>query len=123
MSILKKVDVDTIKEPEMYEVDKTHYRTDRYRKHRRYVDENGYEVPEAYSGTHIPESEGDIYHQIEPGEENALDLIAYRFYKDDNLWWVIAEASGIDDPFNVPVGTVLRIPAQTTLYGFRGILA
>jgi hypothetical protein len=109
-------------EVKMYKVDKSLYPEDRYRKHRRYIDDNGNEVQETYDDIEITEKPADYYHSVETGEENKLDLIASRYYNNESLWWVIAEASGIDDPFNVPVGTVLRIPDMSTLYGLRGIL-
>lgn len=107
----------------LYKVDKTLYPDDRYRKHRRYIDDNGKEVQETYDDVVVPEKPTDNFYEVQSGYEDRLDLIAYEYYNNENLWWVIAEASGIDDPFNVPVGTVLRIPDISTLYGLRGILA
>lgn len=42
-------------------------------------------------------------------EGDRIDRLARRFYGDENLWWVIADANGtLPDP--IPAGTVLRIP-------------
>lgn len=39
------------------------------------------------------------------------DLLAFRNYGDERLWWLIADANPeIIDWLNVAVGTVIRIP-------------
>ena len=43
-------------------------------------------------------------------EGERLDTIAGKIYGDSNYWWVIAAASGIGWPLQVPPGTLLRIP-------------
>lgn len=65
----------------------------------------------------------DIYHEVKTNESCRLDIIAYNYYKNPLLWWVIAQANNIYDPIvATPVGTILRIPALETLYGNNGIL-
>lgn len=54
--------------------------------------------------------------------ENRLDLVSYRCYSTHKYWWVIALANYIIDPFDVPYGTVLRIPPLSQLYNIGGIL-
>jgi hypothetical protein len=47
-----------------------------------------------------------------------LDLLAFDFYQDSSLWWVIASANALPgDSIFVPVGIQLRIPTdlQTVL--------
>ena len=40
-----------------------------------------------------------------------LDTLAYQFYKDSALWWVIAAANNIHGAdFALGDGTILRIP-------------
>jgi hypothetical protein len=57
----------------------------------------------------IPESPSDIYVATETGDR--LDSLAYTFYKDSNLWWIIAAANKIHNaPIGFPDGTILRIP-------------
>lgn len=41
-----------------------------------------------------------------------LDRIASTHYGDDQLWWVIAFANGIEYPLNLKIGTVIRIPSD-----------
>lgn len=48
-----------------------------------------------------------------PGER--LDEIAQRYYGDASWWRVIAAASGILDPSNVPAGTRLSVPSRSLL--------
>jgi hypothetical protein len=45
-------------------------------------------------------------------ESERLDQLAHRFYGDASQWRVIAEENGVDDPFSVTGGTVLRIPTR-----------
>jgi nucleoid-associated protein YgaU len=39
-----------------------------------------------------------------------LGLLAHEHYGRAELWWVIADASDLIDPFDIPPGTELRIP-------------
>lgn len=43
-----------------------------------------------------------------------LDKLASRFYGDDEYWWVIALANGIDYPLGIQPGTTLLIPTDVT---------
>jgi len=57
----------------------------------------------------IPKSDSDIYIVTQGGDR--LDSIAYQFYENSSLWWIIASANNIHDaPFALPEGTELRIP-------------
>ena len=60
----------------------------------------------------IPVSESDAY--VITSSEDRLDLLAYRYYNDATLWWVIAMANnnstkGLMYP---EPGTQLRIPTD-----------
>lgn len=69
----------------------------------------------------------NIYPTIQPTDsdyyiittaEDRLDLIAYDFYQDSSLWWVIASANALPgDSLYPPAGLQLRIPVdiQTVL--------
>ena len=51
-----------------------------------------------------------------------LDLLAYDFYQDSTLWWVIASANALPgDSMYPPVGMQLRIPVdlQTILNSYN----
>ena len=96
--------------------------TSRYRDYYRILDEEGNHRIESYDRNEIPYSEGDIYHRVTLGEQNRLDIISYNYYGTVMLWWVIAEASEIINPFDVPMNTVLRIPPLVMIYGEGGVL-
>ncbi len=49
-------------------------------------------------------------HVLVAGER--LDIIAHRYYGDEDYWWVIALSNRIMDPFMLVVGTKLRIPSD-----------
>jgi hypothetical protein len=65
-----------------------------------------------YSPTYYPTIDpkaDDNY--IITGTEDRLDLIAYDFYGDSTLWWVIAMVNDLEgDSMYPPAGIYLRIP-------------
>jgi hypothetical protein len=95
----------------------------RYKKYKKYFDNTGRffynELPSIIS---IPTTEKDSYYNVGVKSLNRLDLIAHMFYKNSKLWWVIAEANNIIDPYDIPVGVTLTIPDTSSLYGFGGVL-
>ena len=59
----------------------------------------------------IPLSDEDIYVATETGDR--LDTLAYQYYKDSALWWIIAAANNIHNaPIGLKEGTILRIPSN-----------
>lgn len=57
----------------------------------------------------IPLRNDDVYVASETGDR--LDTLAYQYYNDASLWWIIAAANNIHDaPFGLADGTILRIP-------------
>lgn len=52
----------------------------------------------------IPYRDSDIY--LYAKRSDRLDLLAYRYYKDVSLWWVIASAN------NIGKGTLLIEPGR-----------
>jgi hypothetical protein len=57
----------------------------------------------------IPLRDDDIYVATELGDR--LDTLAYQFYNDQTLWWIIASANNIHNAvFALKAGTILRIP-------------
>lgn len=67
-------------------------------------------------------SSSDQYIVVTKDEENRLDKISLQHYSTPRYWWVIALANYIIDPFDVPVGTQLRIPPLLSLYNKGGVL-
>tara|TARA_B100000519_G_C14196520_1_gene415727 strand:+ start:450 stop:716 length:267 start_codon:yes stop_codon:yes gene_type:complete len=58
----------------------------------------------------IPERDSDIYVITQIGDR--LDTLAFDFYKNPHMWWVIAKANNLKQ-MNIPNGTSLRIPQLT----------
>tara|TARA_R110000782_G_scaffold23477_3_gene61408 strand:- start:390 stop:707 length:318 start_codon:yes stop_codon:yes gene_type:complete len=65
-----------------------------------------------YSPTYYPDidaKEDDSY--IQTSTTDRLDIIAYDFYSDASLWWVIAMVNNLPgDSMFPPIGGYLRIP-------------
>jgi phage tail protein X len=57
----------------------------------------------------IPLKNDDVYVVTQTGDR--LDLLAYEYYKDQSLWWIIASANNIHNAqLGLKEGTILRIP-------------
>ena len=57
----------------------------------------------------IPLRDDDKYVATETGDR--LDTLAYQYYKNSSLWWIIASANNIHNaPLGLTDGTILRIP-------------
>lgn len=67
-------------------------------------------------------SSEDQYYTVTKSEENRLDIISNMYYNTPKYWWIIALANYILDPFDIPVGTNLRIPPLLSLYNSGGVL-
>lgn len=61
----------------------------------------------------IPRSYDDIY--VIASETDYLDSMALKYYKDQSLWWVIAQANGIKGTLKAPTGVQMRIPQRVDL--------
>lgn len=58
-------------------------------------------------------SPSDMRYVVENKYEGRIDLLAYAFYDDPKLWWIIAQYNNILDPITEIVpGTVLIIPTK-----------
>lgn len=56
----------------------------------------------------------DLYIQVIAAER--LDKLAYMFYEDESLWWIIASANGLGKgTLFVPPGINLRIPDKSNI--------
>lgn len=71
----------------------------------------------------VDESNEDQYMIVSIAEEGRLDIIANQYYNTPRFWWVIALANNIIDPFDIPIGTTLRIPVIVSLYNQGGVLS
>jgi hypothetical protein len=64
----------------------------------------------------IIEQEEDIFYEVDSLDR--LDKIAYKFYNDSGLWWVIALANNMRFlPNDLQTGKVIRIPSFNYVAG------
>lgn len=64
----------------------------------------------------------DTIHEITPAEDRRPDIIAYNYYGDARMAWIILSANGYSDFMDFEKGTTIRIPSITALYGAGGIM-
>jgi hypothetical protein len=72
----------------------------------------------------VPYSTTDIL--VIAGEGDYLDTLAFKYYKDPTLWWVIANVNNVGKGrMSVEPGTQLRIPTDISriLNDFKNINA
>jgi hypothetical protein len=70
---------------------------------------DGKEVYRTRIYPNIPLKDTDVYVMTETGDR--LDTLAFQYYEDSSLWWIIAAANNIHDaPMGLQDGTILRIP-------------
>jgi len=59
----------------------------------------------------IKASNDDMYIVSEGGDR--LDILASKYYNDQNLWWIIAIANNLNDAsYSIENGIQLRIPTN-----------
>ena len=85
--------------------------TSRYNWSALYVDEDNGDFFGTRQPLRLREHESDIFHTVTDADSRRIDLIAWKYYRDVSLWWVIAEFNNISNPLEIPAGTTLRIPA------------
>lgn len=64
--------------------------------------------------TILPRTPADVTYQVQYytwGAHDRVDLLARRFYGDEQLWWLFADANPqVTNWLFVPSGTVIRLP-------------
>lgn len=75
-------------------------------------DKSGIRVYKTTYYPDIPISDNDQF--IYPRFSQRLDSLAYKFYGDVTLWWVIAKANGLKGKVFVPQDTEIRIPGNVS---------
>lgn len=73
-----------------------------------------YDGKRVYKTTSYPQIEAlDTDIVVISNESDTLDNLAYKFYGDPTLWWIIALANGLGNGrMGVAPGLQLRIPVQ-----------
>ena len=94
----------------------------RYKNIRTIQDNEGNIYHESWIQQTVDKSSNDEYYIVTEQSENRLDIIANIYYNTPRYWWVIALANYIIDPFDIPIGTQLRIPPLISLYNEGGVL-
>ena len=61
-------------------------------------------------------SEFDSYYEVDATRVDRIDLISYENYHTVEYWWIILLANNILDPFDVKVGSILRIPSPSVVF-------
>ena len=67
---------------------------------------------------HIPTerfSEYDAYHTVTAVDHQRPDLISYHYFGTVDYFWLILLANDIINPFDLPIGSILRIPSPETV--------
>jgi len=71
--------------------------------------ENGKRYRSTVKYPMIDKKSNDIY--IIGRQGDRLDSLAYKYYDNSRLWWIIARANGISKgDLSVPIGAQIRIP-------------
>jgi len=61
----------------------------------------------------IKASNDDMYIISDAGDR--LDILALKYYGDQNLWWIIATANNLNEAsYSITPGIQLRIPANVS---------
>lgn len=55
-------------------------------------------------------SPDDTMHEWRDGDR--LGLLAYRAWGDATLWWLVCDLNDVLSPFDIAVGTRLRLPSR-----------
>jgi hypothetical protein len=91
--------------------------TSRYNLIRLYVNQESRMVQETWDRLPITPQPEDGYHEVVASEAHRPDLLALAYYGDLNLYWVLAQANQMTDPFaETTVGKKLRIPNSTYVF-------
>ena len=67
--------------------------------------------------------EGTSMYTVTSADENRIDIIATKLYGSASLYWVLCYMNKIEDPLNIPVGTVLFVPSISSLKRFPNPLS
>lgn len=91
----------------------TVYENSRYKKTYIIQTENGERYLSNRQPINTSVREDDIFHTVKPGD--MLDLLAFNYYNDETLYWIIADYNQISFPLDLEVGRVLRLPSLETI--------
>jgi|TARA_R100000030_G_scaffold60430_1_gene45605 hypothetical protein len=84
----------------------------RYKNNKRRIDKNGVRVFTSTYYPEIPLNNSDTLYQTTVNDR--LDNLAFSFYEDSSLWWIIAKANGIKGKTVLDPGIMIRIPGNVS---------
>jgi len=67
--------------------------------------------------------EGTNMYTVTNADENRIDIIATKVYGSAAFYWVLCYINNIEDPLNVPAGTILFTPPISSLKRFPNPLS
>ena len=106
-----------------YENPRIYTNNSRYKNLRQIHDEeNNRLYHETWVQKFVDKSADDSYFTVTITEKDRLDMVSQYYYNTPKYWWIIAIANYIIDPFDIPVGTVLRIPPSLSVFNKGGLL-
>lgn len=85
----------------------------RYRKSILVKDETGDWIAPVTPFVDTKERRDDFVHIVEAGDR--LDSLAWQYFANPGLWWVLAEYNDLTWFQNIEIGQALRIPSFETL--------
>ena len=74
-----------------------------------YKDDDGKDLV-SYREVEIPASNEDTFYTIESGFVQRPDLISHKFYRRDDLAWIIMQANDFESLKDFSLGKTIRIP-------------
>lgn len=93
----------------------------RYNSSRNLMNDDGLVVQQSWDVPEIPVMESDRYFEVTVEFKHRPDLISLKYYGTEQLYWVIAAANDMTDPFaETTVGKKLRVPDRD--YVFQTLL-
>ena len=54
-----------------------------------------------------------VFHEVTEQEQGRLDRIAYIYYSDWTLWYILALFNNIMDPLSIQAGDIIEIPLNS----------
>lgn len=85
----------------------------RYKNNKILIDENNKRYYSTYNKITFPKKAEDIY--IVWQDYHTTQNLAYKYYNDSKLWWVILSANNKKLESDFFSGEVIRIPTEPTL--------
>lgn len=87
----------------------------RYLLHLNTVEYEGHQMYDIPYPVSAPTSQEDQFLSILSQYKNRLDKISYDYLANSKLWWALASVNNIDNPFELELDSIVRIPPSSQL--------